>query len=64
MRGTAAAARLARLLAAQTQARWLPVPTVAGYTLVELHRLTCAGAASGARVALAPLQDGAGTYSG
>jgi hypothetical protein len=57
MRGNAAPARLAGLLAEQTQARWLPVPTVAGYTLEELRRLTCA-AASGTRVALAPPQDG------
>ncbi|MDQ3899471.1 MAG: hypothetical protein M3319_03130 [Actinomycetota bacterium] len=58
MRGNAASARLAGLLAEQTQERWLPVPTVAGYTLEELRRLTCAAAASGTRVALAPPQDG------
>ncbi len=57
-RGNAASARLARLLAEQTQTRWLPVPTVASYTLEELQRLTWTGAASGTLMALALPQDG------
>ncbi len=60
MQGNTASGSLARVLEDVTRTRWIPVPTVAGYTLDELDRLTSNVAVSSAGAAQSLAQDGEG----